>query len=133
MNYYEKGFIENIGGIIYDYVEKGIESLSKFYRIFIVSNCDDWYLDAFIKHSKLSLYITGSDCFGKSNLSKAEMIKKLVEKHNLQNAVYIGDTISDKEASDEADIDFIFAAYGFGKLNTDCTKVSSFKEFTAFY
>jgi hypothetical protein len=38
-------------------------------------------------------------------------------KYSLRNPVYIGDTIADQKATELVQMDFIHAAYGFGKLN----------------
>ena len=38
-----------------------------------------------------------------------------MERHGITDAVYIGDTQGDYEATLEADVPFIFAAYGFGE------------------
>ena len=38
-----------------------------------------------------------------------------MERNNIQNAIYVGDTQKDYEASKMAGIDFIHAKYGFAK------------------
>ena len=44
----------------------------------------------------------------------------IVRRNNLKNPVYVGDTIKDMLSSQEAGVDFIHAAYGFGEV--DCEK-----------
>ena len=39
-----------------------------------------------------------------------------MERNNIDKAVYVGDTILDKEAADLAGIPFVFASYGFGNV-----------------
>jgi len=128
IDHYEKLLIDKTGGNIYNGVIDGIKKIAGSYKVFIVSNCEDWYLESFFKHSGLKKFFTSYDCFGSSRISKSEMIKKLINNFNLKNAVYIGDTISDSQAALNANIDFIHAAYGFGKFLTDCKKINSFSE-----
>ena len=56
-----------------------------------------------------------------------ELAENIVKKHNLQNPVYVGDTIKDKQSSDEANVEFIFASYGFGNVECD-KKIASLEE-----
>jgi phosphoglycolate phosphatase len=125
---HERELIEAVGGSIYDDVQEGLAKLAKRYKLFIVSNCQDWYLKAFLKQSKAQMYFTDSDCFGKSKILKAEMITRIVLRHGLKTPVYIGDTLSDYQSSVKAETDFIHAAYGFGEIDLDCKRVSSFGE-----
>ena len=62
-----------------------------------------------------------------NGLTKAQNIENIVKKHNLQNPVYVGDTIKDKQSSDEANVEFIFASYGFGNVECD-KKIASLEE-----
>ena len=36
-------------------------------------------------------------------------------RNNIKKAIYVGDTVKDQEAANEAGIEFIYAKYGFGK------------------
>ena len=55
--------------------------------------------------------------------TKAENIRYIVEKHNLINPVYVGDTIKDYQSSNEANVPFIHASYGFGKVECEVLAV----------
>lgn len=113
----ERHAIAKYGGDVYEGVQEGIRKLSEHMKVFLVSNCDDWYLDSFIGFAGIGDYLTGADCYGVSNLSKADMIKKIVKDHDAKHAVYIGDTGMDQAASEEAKVDFIGARYGFGDFS----------------
>ena len=39
-----------------------------------------------------------------------------MERNHIKNAIYVGDTMSDKTAADFAGIPFCFASYGFGEV-----------------
>ena len=54
-------------------------------------------------------------------------IKKIIENNNIEKAVYVGDTIKDKEASTYAGIPFIYANYGFGDLTNEKYYINGIK------
>ena len=51
----------------------------------------------------------------------------IVNKHNLKKPVYVGDTPKDLESSLEANVEFIYASYGFQEVKWD-KKISSLEE-----
>ena len=106
--------------------EEFLQKLSSKYRLFIVSNCLEGYIEIFLKKYKFEKYFIDS-ANAANGLTKAENIKNIVTKHNLKNPVYIGDTIKDKLSSDEAGVDFIFASYGFGEVECE-NKISKLDE-----
>lgn len=91
-----------------------LELLSKRTKLYIVSNCQAGYIESFIERSKLGHLFTDFICYGDNGLGKADNIKGLVEKNNIIHPVYVGDIQSDKDACDNAGVDFIWAAYGYG-------------------
>ena len=125
---YERAAIEKKGGCIYPSVVQGIKVLSGKYKIFIVSNCDEWYLQAFLRHSALPGFITDYTCYGKSRHTKSEMITMLKDTYLLHKPVYVGDTMLDYTSSAGCNIDFIYAEYGFGSVDAPCRKISCFDE-----
>jgi len=127
-NEYEKEIIQKEGGVFYEGVIQGIKKLSEQYPIYLISNCQDWYLELFLKISQLTPYIQDYDCNGMSHLPKNEMISNMIQKHALQNAVYIGDTAGDEKAAAQANTTFIFAAYGFGQAQNPHLSFNSFQE-----
>jgi phosphoglycolate phosphatase len=114
LNNWEMEIVKNEGGKFYDGVIDGIKELASSYKIFLVSNCQDWYLDAFLNLSGLRSILTGFDCYGLSHLSKAEMLLKIKNNYFLNNPVYIGDTEGDEIATNLAKMEFIYVSYGFG-------------------
>ena len=106
---------ENECRIGYDGVRETLEKLSKKHRLFIVSNSQRGYPDLCIEKLGLGEFISGHLCFGDTGTEKAQTIRRLMERHGITDAVYIGDTQGDCDAADGAGIPFIFAAYGFGK------------------
>ncbi len=105
------------GGTLYKNTKDTIEYLSKKYKLYIVSNCIDGYIESFLKTSNLEKYFLDYESNGRTNLSKGENIKLIINRNNLKNAIYVGDTISDKDGADYANIPFAYASYGFGKVD----------------
>lgn len=123
----ETKVIEEKGARMYEGVLEGFELLSKKYPLFLVSNCQTKYLDAFLNFSKIQDYLKGWDCFGTNNIDKPIMLAKMKEEYGLQKPVYIGDTAHDSESAKAAGMDFIFAAYGFGDVQDAPKTFDSFK------
>ena len=105
---------ENPCHIGYPGVKETLEKLAQNHRLFIVSNSQKGYPELCIEKLGLTPYITGHLCFGDTGTSKGKTIRALMEKYNIQNCAYVGDTQGDYEATVEAGIPFLWAAYGFG-------------------
>lgn len=114
---FENKYLIQNGAIIYDKVEHTLKELSKKYKLFIVSNCQDGYIETFLEYNNFHKYFDDFECPGKSNLLKAENIKLIIERNNLKNPIYVGDTQTDCDAAKKAGIPFVFAKYGFGNVN----------------
>jgi phosphoglycolate phosphatase len=114
---YETEYLAKHNAKIYPGMEKTIKELSKKYRLFIVSNCQEGYIQCFFKaNPHLEKYFTDYEYPGRSGKAKADNIRMLVERNNLKKPVYIGDTEGDSKAAKEAGVPFIFARYGFGDV-----------------
>ena len=131
--YEQKALLENTKNITYDHVIETLEKLSSIISIFIVSNCQSGYIELVIEKNKITKLIKDFECFGNTGKSKGENIRLIVERNGLKNPVYVGDTQGDYEACKEADVPFIWAAYGFGKPedNNYYGKIDSFNQLEA--
>lgn len=110
-------YLEEQGGILYENVEHVLETLSKKYKLYIVSNCQHGYIEAFYKYHKLEKYFLDYENPGRTGLSKGENIKLVIERNHLTKPVYVGDTEGDLHASKYAGIPFVHAKYGFGQVS----------------
>lgn len=84
---------------------------------YIVSNCQERYIECFIHTTGLGQYFKDWLSYGDTGLTKVENVKLLMERNKLdpKKIVLVGDTMGDKEAATENDIKwFVWAAYGFG-------------------
>ncbi|TGE28247.1 HAD family hydrolase [Hymenobacter metallicola] len=104
------------GGRLYPQLLETLAYLASKYRLFIVSNCQTGYIEAFLQHSGAGQYIEGHQCFGTKNLPKADNVREIIEQFGLQHPAYVGDTDGDYQASRANGIPFLFAAYGFGQV-----------------
>lgn len=112
----EELYIRKHGGNLYPKLEETLNELSQNYKLFIVSNCQEGYIEAFLEYHKMSKYFLDTENAGKTKKSKGENIKLIIERNNLDKAIYVGDTQGDYEATMLAGIPFIHAKYGFGQI-----------------
>jgi len=115
------------GAELYPGVKSSLPELAGEMPLFLISNCQDWYLDAFLETSGLRRCFRDVDCHGRSGVSKAEMIRRMCAGHALRRPIYIGDTRGDKQSSAEAGVSFGFAEWGFGEVGSPDKRHSSFK------
>ena len=119
---------ENECKIGYPGILETVQELAKKYRLFIVSNSQCGYPELCMEKLGLTPYIEGHMCFGDTGTSKGKTIRTLMQKHNIENCAYIGDTQGDYEATVEADVPFIWATYGFGTPDGYVAKIDSFAD-----
>lgn len=112
----ECDYVSKHGGVLFESLEGTLEKLSKKYKLFIVSNCQEGYIEAFYNYHKLEKYFADFENPGRTGLSKGENIKLIVERNNLQAPLYVGDTLGDCKAAKLAGIPFVYARYGFGEV-----------------
>ncbi len=108
--------IKEFGATLYPGLEDTLKSLYGKYGLYIVSNCQAGYIEAFYEFHGLDHYFRDFECSGNTGKSKAENIALLMKRNNLKNSLYIGDTLGDYIAAEANTIPFIFADYGFGKV-----------------
>lgn len=112
----ENEYLSIHGAKLYDNLEEILKKLSKDYKLFIVSNCQAGYIEAFYKAHNLEKYFVDFENPGRTGMAKWENIKLIVERNNLKNPVYVGDTAGDRKAAKIAGVPFVFAKYGFGNV-----------------
>ncbi len=102
----ENDYLRRHGGVLYAGVKETLAALKENQNLYIVSNCQSGYIEAFL------------DYYGLCNngKKKGENIRLLAERNHLDAAVYVGDIQGDYDASAEAGVGFIHAAYGFGTV-----------------
>ena len=113
---YENEYLARHGAILYPKLCETLAELKKHYRLFIVSNCQSGYIEAMFASHPLAQYFEDIECYGNTGLLKADNIRLLADRNRLKAPVYVGDVQGDADAAHAAGVDFIWAAYGFGKV-----------------
>ncbi len=114
---HEDEYLRKKGGKLYPGIIETIAKLSENVPVFIVSNCQEGYIELFMEKTECSSYIKDHLCYGDTGLFKADNLKKIIKKHGLKYPVYVGDTVMDRDACLLASCPFVFARYGFGKAD----------------
>ena len=114
--------------IAYPDIKTTMEVLAKNHRLFIVSNGQKGYPQLAARKLKVDHLITGYLSYGDTGTHKGETIRILMKEHGITNAVYVGDTQGDYEATVDAGIDFIWADYGFGTPERCVATIHCFKD-----
>ena len=125
----ECDYLSTHGGIVYPGVEEMLQALSRRHPLFLVSNCQNGYIESFFRFTGFQQYFTDYECEGRSQKPKAENIRDIITRlpqvdlvltegykkgRQLAAPVYIGDTKMDEASAKLAGCPFIHAAYGFG-------------------
>ena len=126
---FENEYLCTHSGTLYDGLEETLKALkNRGYKLMIVTNAQDGYVQAFLKSSGLQEYFDDYEMFGRTRLSKDENIKLILNRNNIDNAVYVGDTYWDYKSTVKAGLEFIHAAYGFGIVPEAKYKINSLFE-----
>lgn len=123
-----KYLAENECKIGYEGVKETLEELKKTYRLFIVSNAQCGYPELCMEKLGIAHLFEGHLCYGDTGTEKGETILELMRRHQITDAVYIGDTQGDYEATLVAGIPFIWCAFGFGDPEGYAAKLEDFRQ-----
>lgn len=116
----ENDYIQSHGGKLLKGLEETLQRLKEAgYHLYIVSNCQVGYIEAFLEYHKLSQYFDDFESYGGTGKPKGENIRLVTERNHLDRAVYVGDTQGDYEATMQAGLPFIHARTGYGTVAAD--------------
>lgn len=125
---HENDYLRKHGGVLYPNLEKTFKALQKNYSLYIVSNCQSGYIEAFLEYYGFGKYFSDIECYGNNLKSKGENIALLAKRNELEKAYYIGDIQGDYDATMEAGFNFIHAAYGFGTIKQTVPELEKFSD-----
>lgn len=126
---FENAYIAEHGGELFPGVRETLRRmLDAGVRMAVVSNCQEGYIPAFIKSMDMDRFFIDYEEWGRSGLLKADNIKLVMSRNGADRAVYVGDIQKDADASAEAGVPCIWAAYGFGTIEEPAGVLRSFDE-----
>lgn len=114
---YENEYLADHPGVTYPNMKETLAALSREYGLYIVSNCQEGYIEALMAACGIASYISDTECFGATGRPKGDNIRLVMERNGLKKCLYVGDTAMDQEAAGKAGIPFVFASYGFGQAS----------------
>ena len=124
----ENEYLSIHGGVLYPEVEETLQRLQEDYSLYIVSNCQSGYIEAFLEYYHFEQYFADIECYGNHHKLKDYNIADVIRRNELADAVYVGDIQGDYDAAVKAGAKFIHAAYGFGTIRQEVIKINHFSE-----
>lgn len=126
---YENTYILSHGGELYDGLKETLLKLkSEGWFVACVSNCQSGYIEAFTRHHQLEDMFDDTECWGNTDMLKADNIKLVVKRNNIDYCVYVGDTMGDYNSACEAGVKFIHSAYGYGEVPKGTPKIDRLED-----
>ena len=113
----EVDYLSRHGGSLFPGEEAVLARLAGRCPLYIVSNCQDGYIQSFYAGTGLGKYFRDFACSGPAGTLKKDNIARMVSRHGLKAPVYVGDTQLDCDSARAAGVPFLHAAYGFGKVD----------------
>lgn len=124
----ENAYLRAHGAVLYPALADTLAALKQHYHLYIVSNCQKGYIEAFLDHYDYWHFFEDIECYGNNELKKGANIRLLAARNSLTKAVYVGDIQGDYDAAMEAGVGFIHAAYGFGHVAADVPAISQLSD-----
>ncbi len=121
----EISYLKDHPGKLYPGEKRVLDILSSYIPLFIVSNSDKGYIEDFLNAFGFNKYFVDHLCAGDTLKDKRENILIIKDKYNIKDVTYIGDTLKDYTESKKANVHFIHANYGFGKIEEDVDYITS--------
>ena len=125
---YEVEYMKEHCGELYPGLAEAFNALAEAYHLYVVSNCQEGYIENFVALSGVGHLVEDIESFGRTGLKKYENIQLLMQRNGLEQAVYVGDTRLDRKSADLAGIPFIHARYGFEEPIPDVPWIDSLPE-----
>ncbi len=119
---------ENNLDITYPGVVETVNELCRSVPFYVVSNCEDGYIQLMLEKTGLEPCIKDFECYGRTLKGKAENIILLKDRNRLTRPLYVGDTKGDADACAQAGVPFAWAAYGFGEVDSYFARLEKFAD-----
>ena len=116
------------GGRLYPDEKAVLTALREEYLLAVVSNCGLGHIEAFFSGNRTGAFFDDYENAARTGLSKGENIRLVMERNDVERAVYVGDTTGDLVAARRAGIPFVHAAYGYGQVPEPDAAIQSLRE-----
>lgn len=127
----ENDYLRANGGVLYPDIRNTMERLiAAGYHLYIVSNCQSGYIEAFLDYYGFHDLVEDIQCYGDNGKQKADNIRLMMERNALypEHTAYVGDIQGDCDATEAAGARFIHAGYGFGTIDHEVPVIARFSE-----
>ena len=124
----EVAYFYEHGAVLYPHVEETLHLLAEKYDLYVASNCQEGYIEAFIHAHKLDGVFADFEMPGRTGKYKGENVRLLLERNGVQQAIMVGDTYMDQEAAAFVGIPFVHAKYGFGQVTGEDAVMEDFAQ-----
>ena len=128
----EIDYVRQHPGKLFPALRKTLKELQSRYDLYIVSNSQEGYIESFLAGTKLGPFFLDYECAGRTGRPKGDNILLVMERNQLDRCLYIGDTQKDYEATLQAGIPFVHAAYGFGTIQETVPAIAAFADLVDF-
>lgn len=125
---WENEYLRRNGGKLFPELEDTLKKLKEQYHLYIVSNCQSGYIEAFLDYYNFGQYFEDIECYGNNEKSKGDNIRLVMDRNGLEQTIYVGDIQGDYDATMQAGATFIHAKYGFGTINTEVAEIEKFSD-----
>ncbi len=124
----ENEYLAEHGAELYPGLIETIRQLSADYPLYIASNCQTGYIEAFLSYYQIGQYFEDHICFGTNGRPKGENIALLIARNSITRGIYVGDIQADYDAAVQGGAEFIHAAYGFGTVREPVPRLHAFSQ-----
>ena len=124
----ENDWLATEPGTVYPGVGDTLEQLCQKYPLYIVSNCQNGYIEVMLETTGFGRFFADHLCYGDTGEGKDQNLVTLCRRYGLEDAVYVGDTQGDAEACAQAGLPMIYAAYGLGEVKNPWKTIHRFPE-----
>lgn len=124
----ENDWLATEPGTVYPGVGDTLEQLCQKYPLYIVSNCQNGYIEVMLETTGFGRFFADHLCYGDTGEGKDKNLVTLCRRYGLEDAVYVGDTQGDAEACAQAGLPMIYAAYGLGEVKNPWKTIHRFPE-----
>ena len=110
----EQAYLTEHCAPLYPHEKEVIGRLAEKYTLAVVSNSQDGYVQIYLEQCGFGELFSDMECAGRTGKDKDENIRLVMERNNITDCIYVGDTQTDMLAAEKAGVPFVHAAYGFG-------------------